>query len=555
MSAFDEGEGQQLDFKSLRKVTGKTADFAELACDCVGFANAAGGRIVIGVEDGKEAPPHDQQIESSIVDTLRKRIGELTVNVTVVPELRQHENGGAYVSLFVQRSLGVASTSDGRYFVRVGDTCRPVVGDEVLRLADERPTTPWETMTSLAISAGAADRTKVARLIDALRASERVKPSVKEKSDGELLEHYLLSRNGVMTNLGVLLVGTAADRARLGTAPIVQAIRYDDRGVKVAKYVWDDHTLSPIELLDAIWSEISDFRETYELPAGMFRTTIPAFDEAVVRELLVNAFVHRPYTQRGDVFLNLRPDSLEVVNPGRLPLGVTPHNVLHESRRRNEALARVFHDIKLMEREGSGIDLIFESLVTSGRPAPTVREGADSVHVLIPRRVVHPGVARLLSVSEQRFQLTQRERITLGLLAQGEGLRTAELTEALALSDAPALKAWVGRLVELGLLAVSGRTRAARYFVPPGLLQSVGLDRQTTLTRVQPHRLRALVLEDLERYPGSARGDIHRRVGAEIHVRSLSRVLAGLVQEGEVVAEGKGRWCRYRLKPSMGRKE
>ena len=72
-----------------------------------------------------------------------------------------------------------------------------------------------------------------------------------------------------------------------------------------------------------------------------------AYDEKVVRELLVNALVHRPYTQGGDIYLNLYPDRLEVVNPGRLPLGVTPRNMLHASRRRNESLARVFHDLGL----------------------------------------------------------------------------------------------------------------------------------------------------------------------------------------------------------------
>lgn len=48
-----------------------------------------------------------------------------------------------------------------------------------------------------------------------------------------------------LTNLGVLLLGTAADRARLGTAPVVQAIKYDERGTKIGKYVWDDYTLRP----------------------------------------------------------------------------------------------------------------------------------------------------------------------------------------------------------------------------------------------------------------------------------------------------------------------
>ena len=105
-------------------------------------------------------------------------------------------------------------------------------------------------------------------------------------------------------------------------------------------------------MIEAVWLEVPDFRERYELPDGLFRQNVPAFDEIVVRELLVNALVHRPYTQRGDIFLNLHPDRLEVVNPGPLPLGVTPQNVLHTSVRRNEHFARLFHDLKLMEREG-----------------------------------------------------------------------------------------------------------------------------------------------------------------------------------------------------------
>ena len=50
-------EGQHLDHKSLRAVTGKTADWSELAKDCVAFANALGGRLLIGVEDGHALPP------------------------------------------------------------------------------------------------------------------------------------------------------------------------------------------------------------------------------------------------------------------------------------------------------------------------------------------------------------------------------------------------------------------------------------------------------------------------------------------------------------------
>jgi len=44
-------ESQHLDRKSLREVTGSTADFGELARNCVCFANGAGGAPLIGIED------------------------------------------------------------------------------------------------------------------------------------------------------------------------------------------------------------------------------------------------------------------------------------------------------------------------------------------------------------------------------------------------------------------------------------------------------------------------------------------------------------------------
>ena len=113
------------------------------------------------------------------------------------------------------------------------------------------------------------------------------------------------------------------------------------------------------------------------MPDGLFRQHLPVYDDSVVREFLVNALVHRPYTQRGDIYINLHPDHLEVINPGRLPLGVTPQNILHQSVRRNNELARVFHDLGLMEREGSGYDLVYEVLLSQGRPLPQLVEEKD----------------------------------------------------------------------------------------------------------------------------------------------------------------------------------
>jgi ATP-dependent DNA helicase RecG len=546
-------EGHHLDRKSLRYVDGRRADFAALAQDCVAFANAAGGRIVLGIEDDADEPPPGQRIDPALVDRVRKRVGELTVGVQVHPEVETAANGGEVLVVHVPRAQGVASTNDGRYFLRVGDQSQPVVGDDVLRLATERPQAPWETLTGLQIPRAGADPGKSAALFQGLRASDRVKASVKEKSDHELFDHYGLAEGPWLTNLGVLLVGTAAHRARLGSASVIQAIKYDADRVKVDKYVWDDHALSPVELVDAVWEAVPDFRERYEVPDGLFRAVVPAYEEVVVRELLVNALVHRPYTQRGDIFLNLHPDRLEVVNPGRLPLGVTPSNILHSSRRRNDGLARVFHDLTLMEREGSGFDTLFERLLATGRAAPVASEGIDSVHVIVQRQVVHPGVVRLITEADQRHRLTQRERITLGLLAQTEGCTSVQLAERLGLGETSQLRPWLGGLLDRGLVAQTGRTKGTSYFVPPELVRASGLEGRTTLKRVQPHRLRALILEDLERYPGSSSAEVHERVGPEIPVRAFKSALHELVNDRQITYEGERRWRRYRVAASIER--
>lgn len=541
-------EGQLVDKKSLRAVTGKTADWQELAKDCIAFANAQGGRLLIGIEDDAEMPQPTQRVDLALPDQIRRRIGELTVNVSVLPAICQAGNGGEFIELKVARSMSsVASTTDGRYFLRVSDESKPVVGDDIMRLAAERSALPWETQTTPRIPRSHVDAAKLAAIVAGIRASDRVKDSVKEKNDDELLDHYLLAQGEWLTHLGILCVGLRGDRASLGTAPVIQFIKYDEQGQKVNKLVWDDFSLNPIELIEAVWREVPDFRERYELPDGLYRQNVPAYDEIVVRELLVNALVHRPYTQRGDIFLKLHPDRLEVVNPGLLPLGVTPSNILHATVRRNDHLARLFHDLKLMEREGSGFDKMYEVLLSQGRPLPEPREGDDRVVVTVRRRILKPRVIDFIAKADQAFQLNQRERIALGLLAQYEALTARELAKTLELSTVDALQPWLRRLVEWNLVQSAGRTQATRYFVDPEILRSLEFDAATTLKRIEPHRLRALVLEDLSRYPRSAIGEINRRIGEEISSKLIKRILDGLIKTGEVSYEGERRWRRYWL--------
>jgi ATP-dependent DNA helicase RecG len=364
------------------------------------------------------------------------------------------------------------------------------------------------------------------------------------------VDYYLLAKGDLLTNLGVLWLGAREDRATLAYAPVIQFIKYDDSGRKVNKIAWDDFSLNPLELIEAVWEEVPDWREYYELPEGVTRRTVPHYDEVVIRELMGNALAHRPYTQRGDIFLNLHPDRLEVHNPGLLPLGVTPRNILHTSVKRNEHLAKVFYDLKLMEREGSGYDAMYDVLLSSGKQVPEVAEGEDRVTVTVRKRIVNPAVINFVARAEELYSLTQKERITLGLLAQHGAMTIAELTRELKLKESGEAHLWLGRLVKLEIIKHKGKTKGKEYLVEPDLLRKLNFKGKTSLKAIEPHRLRELILSDLRIHGPAKASEVHERIGQEISARKIYREIQALVAEGKVEQTGAKRGRKYLLAKS-----
>jgi ATP-dependent DNA helicase RecG len=331
----------------------------------------------------------------------------------------------------------------------------------------------------------------------------------------------------------------------------VQVIRYNEKDEKVWKVTLDDYSYNPKELLSKIVYDIPDWQESIEISDGIFRKNIPFIPTEVVRELVANALVHRTYTTRGDIFVNLFPDRLEIHNPGRLPYGVTPQNILSQSVRRNEHLSKVFYDLNLMEREGSGYDLVYELLLGSGKPLPLVEEGDDRVTVTVRKQIISKEVVKLMDKANQEYQLKQKEIIALGLIAQHSSLTSIQLSKILNQKDETGLRNWLGRLLELELVQSKGKTKGTEYFVNPDYLRKLNFKGKTDLKKIEPHRLQELIYQDLSVYPESQIGDIHTRIGKEIAQRKLKAELDKMVENGRLKKSGEKRWTKYSINKSL----
>jgi ATP-dependent DNA helicase RecG len=539
-------ETQHIEKKSLRIVTGNSADWSELAKDCVCFANARGGLIYIGVEDDDKEAPAGQKIDNTLPAKIRKRISELTVNVATHAEVITGENGGQYIELKVMQSLStIASTTDGRYYYRVSDKCTPLPPEDLMRLLTDKPAFIWETKPVRNARRTEVDPEKMQQFVADIRASERVTAFVKEKSPDELLDYYLMADGDCLTNLGVLWIGRRTDRAKLLYGTVIQFFKYDENGSRVNKIVWDDFSLNPKEMIEAVWTQIPDWKEGIEVSDGIFRKFIPNYEEEVVRELIANALVHRPYTTRGDIFINLHTDCIEMHNPGLLPTGVTPENMLHKTVRRNEHLAKVFYDMKLMEREGTGYDKMYEVLLSNGKQLPVVTEGDDRVTVTIRKRIIGDEIIKLVSRANEEYQLRQKEIICLGLIAQHTALSAIEFSKNLSLKQPNAIRDWLGRLIELGLVKTKGKTKGVEYYLNPDFLRKADFKGKTNLKKIEDHRLKELIFQDLKAYPNSSVSNIHQRVGNEIPIRKIKSQLYSMVRDDTLRVTGERKATRY----------
>lgn len=542
-------ENSLYDKKSLLTITCKKIDWKEIVKDVVAFSNAEGGIIEFGIEDDADIPDRDQKISESLRVMLVNNINGKSNGVQISAEKKVYENGGETILLHVRRSNVMATTSDGRVFMRNGDNCEPITGEDLHRLAEDKGCYNWELQVSN-YNISDCDASRLEFILTSLRSSDRVSDFIKEKTDIELLRYFaLLSEdNDLMTFLGVTFLGTQTQRQRISNAPTLQCFKFDEYGEKINKWTWDDFMSAPDQIIEQVWQTIPDWKESQEVSDGLFRKNVMAYDKNVVRELICNAEVHRSYAITGDIFINIYTDYIEIVNPGRLPYGVTPGNILHKSKKRNPNYANLMRALKYVEIEGSGYDKMYEILLKQGKKVPVVVEGDDFVSVKVYRRIHNAQVLELMDFADKHYQLRQKQKICLGLIAMHESVTAKELEGLLELDNSDALRPWLQPLIKQGLVISSKvRSRGIEYRVNSVLLRNAEFKGATTLKRIEDYRLKELILEDLKLYKEAKLSDIRERIGSEISEKRFKTQILNLEEEGIIGRRGANRWTVYYL--------
>ena len=105
-----------------------------------------------------------------------------------------------------------------------------------------------------------------------------------------------------------------------------------------------------------------------------------------IRELIINAMVHRSYLDHGTIQVAVYDNRLEITSPGKLPMGQTMERMKEGySKIRNEAIAHAFAYMNLIEHWGSGIPRIIDKVKAAGLREPQFIGGEVDLRINIYR--------------------------------------------------------------------------------------------------------------------------------------------------------------------------
>lgn len=541
-------EDKNIEYKGIQKIRTGDKGFKELAGTCVALANAQGGKIYIGIDNKTLMVGENQLITTQEQNDAVSKLRSLCFSVAITSsEILSDENGSQYFIITVFPSTKtIASTSDGKLFVRIVDKCEPVRSEDIQRLAEEKGAYQWEINTTKYSWLDDIVESNLQKFAAEIRQSARVKAHIKQLDNIEIAENYHLIDGDKLTNLGVLWIGTPKQRAGLCYPLTVQYIVYNTLEEKVRKEEWHDLTMNPKELLLDIEQKAVELTYSYEFPNGLFRKQIRHYNPKLLRELLVNAFAHRSFTISNDIMIKVYPDRLEISNPGGLPLGISKENILHTKHRRNPNMIEIMSALEMMEGEGSGYDLIYELNAKEAKLPPEVDSSYNEFKAMQRAEIIDVEILPLLDYVMQNYQLSQKSFIAFGIIARERKILSTQLTKQLQLTNDDRLRSYIDKLLVEGLIVKTGTKKATKLQVNPLLIKNAKANIKTSLKTIEPYALKALIIEDVKKYAGSKISEIAARI-PDVGVDEIRKMVYSMV-DLELRTEGAKTNRRYYLK-------
>jgi len=380
----------------------------------IAFANTSGGTLVIGIEDKtkniigiNEPLILEERLANIISDGISPR---LVPNIEILPWRNTYlVLIQVYPSNTRPHYLKNKGLEKGT-FIRIGSTNR--LADSIL-INELQRLTKSESYDELPLP----DLDSEA--IDFRVASELFSEYRKLTKTGlETLKIVIRNQGRIVPTIGGMLL-FGKNRHEYFPDAWIQAGRFKGTHKKDIIDSQEIYSYPVIAIEEAINFIKKHFMHSFEISETQRREqwNIPLI---AIREAIINAVVHADYAQRGSpIRISIFDDRIEIENPGLIPFNLTLEDLYKGiSKLRNPVMGRVFYELKLIERWGSGITRMVETCLETGFEKPLLEEVGIHFRVTLFTKRKH---------SKSSAKLEKIDQHILEFLKTNEGLSTQQI--------------------------------------------------------------------------------------------------------------------------------
>jgi ATP-dependent DNA helicase RecG len=421
-------------------------DYLKWVC---GFANANGGTIFIGKDDdGNTVGATDYK---KLMEDLPNKIRDV---LGIMAEVNLQEDGDLYFIEIVTPPYSVPISLRGNYYYRSGSTKQELKGNALMEFLLRKSGKTWDDVVEPRATIADIDEKTIEQFKSDARRAGRLPDDDGELPLAEFLDKLRLTENGQLKRAAVVLFGKDPGRF------------FPNQIVKIGRFGGKDDDLRFQEVVEG--NLLLLLRETAEQLnrkffvkpidfEGLQRVERGEYPVAAVREILLNALVHRDYMSS---FIQVRiyDDKFWVWNGGKLPEGISLESLkrVHSSHPRNPLIADVCFKGGYIDSWGRGTLKIINACREAELPEPSITEQFGGFLVEIFKNRFTPEQLKKSGLSERQIK-------SVLYVSENGSISNSEYQALTGTSDRTALRD-LEDLVSKQFLTKKGEKKSTRYF-------------------------------------------------------------------------------------------
>lgn len=389
------------------------------------FYNTKGGRMIVGRKDnGEYVGVRDVKgTTKAVSDSIRNKLH-------IISETRAENIEGKDCILIDVPKGDAIVDCDGRFYFRVGNTTQQLEGNPLKKILLDEMGLQWLDQPCK-VDPDDLSEDAFRFFMKKGKEAKRIPDDVPEDDMMLAFRTMGLMHGDEPTLTAALLFTRNPERFEYGS--YLKIGLFDGKDCLMRDDILDRIPL--VMLPDECMRVLGDkyIQPTYRYDTGTASRELDyLYPMDAVRELVVNAIVHKDYSMQQEIAVYVYDDRLMVYSSGLLPEGITLENLKgsHPSVKRNRRLAEAFYAMRYIEGWGQGINRVLSACKENGNPEPEFSYMSNGLLVTL-----RPKTRRDIAAGDVEAVLDPGDCAIISILKANPSASVAEISSETGLSN------------------------------------------------------------------------------------------------------------------------